>query len=114
MSDAPTRSRNAACIVVLVTCPSRRIAETIAETLVAERLAACANCIPGVSSIYRWEGKVCRDREVLLLLKTRQAKLTALAGRIRSLHPYTVPEIIALPISGGSPAYLSWVRQSTA
>jgi periplasmic divalent cation tolerance protein len=106
------RSASPNVIVVFVTCPNRRVADAIARGLVDERLAACANIVPGLTSIYRWEGKVCRDREVLLLLKTKRSGFTALARRVRELHPYSVPEIIALPVALGAQAYLSWVAES--
>jgi periplasmic divalent cation tolerance protein len=98
---------------VLVTYPNRKVGEKIARALVEERLAACVNVIPGLTSIYRWEGRICRDAEGLLLIKTRQARLPALTRRVKALHPYTVPEVIALPLAGGSATYLSWVREST-
>ena len=101
-------------LVVFATCPNRRVAERIGRTLVEEHLAACANILPGLTSIYRWQGKVCRDPEVLVLLKTRRSCFPALAGRVRELHPYSVPEIVALPVALGSPAYLTWVAASTA
>ncbi len=101
------------CVVVLVTCPNRRTAETIARALVEERLAACANIVPGLTSVYRWKGDICRDREVLTLLKTRRSRFAALARRVRELHPYSVPEIVALPLVAGSPPYLAWVMDST-
>ncbi|HWR72380.1 MAG TPA: divalent-cation tolerance protein CutA [Nitrospirota bacterium] len=100
-------------IVVLITCPNRRVAETLGRTLVEDRLAACANVVPGLTSIYRWQGKLCRDREVLVLLKTRRPRFAALARRVRELHPYSVPEVIALSVAAGSPAYLAWVAEST-
>ena len=99
--------------MVLVTCPSRKIGETIGHILVQERLAACVNVVPNLTSIYRWEGKICRKVEVLLVGKTRRMCLPALFRRVRSLHPYSMPEIIALPVVGGSAPYLSWVRDST-
>ena len=114
MPSASSRTHASQVVIVLVTCPKRPVAEAIGGALVEEHLAACANVVPGLTSIYRWEGKVCRDREVLLLVKTRRARLAALARRIRSLHPYTLPAIIALPVSGGSSAYLAWVVASTA
>jgi periplasmic divalent cation tolerance protein len=101
-------------LVVFVTCPNRRAAERIGRTVVEEHLAACANILPGLASIYRWKGKVCRDPEVLVLLKTRRFRFPALARRVRELHPYSVPEIIALRVALGSPAYLAWVAASTA
>src|SRR4029453_12915704 len=92
--------------VVLVTVSSETEAKTIARALVEERLAACVNIIPGVTSIYRWEGKICEDRELLLVIKTRGQKVAALRERIVHLHSYAVPEVIALPIADGSARYL--------
>jgi len=108
------RSTRSQIVAVLVTCPNRRVAETVGQAAVEERLAACANIIPGLTSIYRWEGELCRDREVLVIMKTRRPHFQALARRVRALHPYSVPEIIALPVAVGSPAYLNWVAESTA
>jgi len=108
------RSSTSRIVVVFVTCPNRRAAERIGRSLVEEHLAACANILQGLTSIYRWEGKVCRDPEVLVLLKTRRSCFPALARRVRELHPYSVPEIVALPVALGSPAYLAWVAASTA
>jgi periplasmic divalent cation tolerance protein len=108
------RSNTSRIVVVFVTCPNRRAAERIGRTLVEEHLAACANILQGLTSIYRWEGKVCRDPEVLVLLKTRRSCFPALARRVRELHPYSVPEIVALPVALGSPAYLAWVAAATA
>ncbi len=107
------RSGTTDTIAVLVTCPSRQVGEKVGRTVVEERLAACVNMVPGIVSLYRWEGKLCRDREVLLVVKTRRPKFAALARRIKSLHPYTVPEILALPIAHGHPKYLAWVKEST-
>lgn len=107
------RSGASRVVVVLVTSPDHRTAERICRTLVEERLAACANIVPGVTSVYRWEGKVCRDPEVLVLLKTRRSRFPALARRVRELHPYSVPEILALPVALSSSAYLAWVTTST-
>lgn len=101
-------------IVVLVTCGSRPEARKIARALLERQLAACVNLLPGrVESVYRWKGKVERAREVLLLIKTSRRVFAALEKEIRRLHSYEVPEIIALPISAGSPAYLKWISQST-
>jgi periplasmic divalent cation tolerance protein len=109
----PAKAPAARIIVVLVTCPKRTVGDRIARALVSEGLAACANVVPGLTSTYRWQGKICRDPEVLLIIKTQRRRLPALTERIRALHPYTVPEIIALPLIGGSPAYLAWVAEST-
>jgi len=109
----PAPVKTPAVVVVLVTCPNRRMGQSMAEALVKEGLAACVNLIPGLTSTYRWQGKLCRGREVLLLAKTRKARFSKLADRIRELHPLTVPEILAIPVALGSPAYLSWVLDST-
>lgn len=101
------------CRLVFCTCPDASTAEHLAATLVEERLAACAKLIPGLTSIYRWEGALQRDSEVLLLLKTRAEHFERLAERLRALHPYNLPEIVAVAISEGSPAYLGWLLAST-
>ncbi|HXH03706.1 MAG TPA: divalent-cation tolerance protein CutA [Candidatus Competibacteraceae bacterium] len=98
--------------VVLCTCPDLDSAGRMAETLVAERLAACVNILPGLTSVYRWQGAIQRDVEVLLLIKTRTDAFTALERRVRELHPYEVPELIALPILEGSTPYLDWLAAS--
>ncbi len=108
-SDADADA-DAAVMVVLVTAPDAETGARLARSLVEERLAACANLIPGVRSIYRWEGRVQDDAEVLLVLKTRAERVDALAARVSELHPYDVPEVVALPAVGGSRAYLDWVR----
>jgi periplasmic divalent cation tolerance protein len=95
--------------VVLVTVSSETEAKTIARTLVEERLAACVNIIPGLTSVYRWEEKICEDREFLLVIKTQGQKVAALGDRIAYLHSYAVPEVIALPIAEGSTRYLAWL-----
>lgn len=97
-------------IVVLVTVPSRPSGEEIAEALVTEHLVACVNVIGPVCSIYGWQGQVCRDEEYLLIVKTRRARLEALQARVLALHPYEVPEFLALPVEAGSRAYLDWLR----
>ena len=99
--------------LVFVTCPDRSTAESIAGTLVEERLAACGNVVPGVVSIYRWEGSVETDEECLLLLKTRAALLDALSDRLHALHPYDVPELLAVQVDRGAPNYLRWVVEET-
>jgi len=100
-------------LVVLVTCPNQDVGQTIGKALVEERLAACVNIIPRLRSIYRWEGKLCQDPEVLLVVKTRATCLAALTRRVKALHPYSNPEVIAVPVAGGSSPYLAWVREST-
>ena len=96
--------------VVFVTAPDREVGARLAQALVGERLAACVSVVPGVSSIYRWKGEIQQDAEVLLIVKTTRARCEALATRVRDLHPYDLPEVLALPAVGGSEAYLDWVR----
>ena len=100
-------------MVVFVTCGSEDEALKIARALVEEKLAACANMISPLRSIYRWEGKICDEKEWLLLIKTRQSRFEDLAKRVKALHSYSLPEIIALPITEGSPAYLNWISENT-
>ena len=99
--------------VTLSTCKDRRQASSIAKTLVRERLAACVNIIPNVSSVYAWKGKIEEGREVLLVIKSRAALSKRLTARIRELHSYSVPEVVTMKIDSGNPGYLRWVREST-
>lgn len=100
-------------LVVYSTMPAAE-AERIAETLVAERLVACVNLVGPVRSIYRWEGAIQKDEEVLAVIKTTVARYAAMAARLRELHPYQVPEILALPVGAGHAPYLAWVADETA
>lgn len=104
----------ARAVVVLVTCPTRRIATRLAEHVIRQRAAACVNLLPGIHSIFWWEGKIDRTREVLLLLKTTPARVARLTRLVRSLHPYEVPEVIALPVTGGFAPYLRWVKNTVS
>jgi periplasmic divalent cation tolerance protein len=99
-------------VVVLVAAPTAEKAVELARTVVEEKLAACANVLPGVRSIYRWKGAVQDDAEVLLLLKTQRKRFPELRDRLLALHPYEVPEVLALPVEAGSEAYLDWIAQS--
>lgn len=99
--------------VVLSTAPSDAAARRIARTVVEERLAACVNLVPGVTSIYRWSGAVQEDSEVLLVMKTCAERVDELVGRVRVLHEYALPEVIALPVDAGSEDYVRWVREET-
>ena len=99
-------------IVMLCTVPDRESGERIAAALVEERLAACVNLVPGLISVYRWQGKVEQEPECLLIIKTGVSRFEAVQQRIKALHPYEVPEIIALPISHGDPAYLNWITEN--
>jgi len=101
-------------LVVLVTCPSRRHAATLATALVRRRLAACVNLVPDVHSVFWWNGKIDRARETLLVIKTTAARFEALRRAVRALHPYDVPEILALPVRRGHPPYLQWIRHSVS
>jgi len=99
-------------LVVLVTAPSDDVAKEIGRRLVDERLAACVNVVPGVTSIFWWEGTQQEVSESLLLIKTRPARYADLERRVLDLHPYSVPEVLAVPVQAGAAAYLRWVRDS--
>ena len=100
-------------VVVLTTLASDSEAASFVKTLVERRLVACGTILPGARSIYRWEGNVADEPEVLVLLKTRSPKLAALEGAFKELHPYKVPELLALPVTAGLPRYLEWVTAET-
>jgi periplasmic divalent cation tolerance protein len=100
-------------LVCFCTCPDRASAESLAQRLVDERLAACVNLLPGATSIYRWEGQIERAEEVLLLVKTVRVRLDALKALVAAHHPYACPELVALEAVGGLPAYLRWVVSET-
>ena len=95
---------------MLVTAPDLTVGTELARRLVEEGLAACVNLVPGVRSIYRWQGAVQEDAEILLIAKTSAALVDALASRVRALHPYELPEVMSLAVAGGSQPYLDWVR----
>ena len=99
-------------VVVLCTVGSAEDAERIAGALVERRLAACVNVLPGVTSFYRWEGKLNRDAEHLLVVKTTAARFEALREALVEMHPYDVPEVVELPIERGHAPYLEWIDQS--
>ncbi len=101
-------------IVVFITTATRKEAEKIGRLMVEKKLAACANILPSVTSFFSWEGKVCREEETLILLKSRAALFEKLSHSVKQHHSYDVPEIIALPISAGSADYLKWVRDNTS
>jgi periplasmic divalent cation tolerance protein len=102
-----------AAVVVLVTAPDAAAAEAIARALVEERLVACAASWPGVTSVYRWQGRVETATEVQLVLKTASSRVEALVRRVQELHPYEVPEVLVLPVHAGLPAYLQWIVEQT-
>ncbi|UXI68797.1 divalent-cation tolerance protein CutA [Tahibacter amnicola] len=99
-------------LIAYCTVPDAETAGRIAGQLVQERLAACVNSLPGVASTYVWEGRLCRDAEHLLLIKTTRDQLPALTARLVALHPYELPEVIAVDVAAGNPAYLDWVARS--
>jgi periplasmic divalent cation tolerance protein len=100
-------------IVVLVTCGSEEEALKIANALVEARLAACVNLVAPIRSIYRWEGKIWDEKEWLLIIKTQKHRFEALEQKVKSLHSYAVPEIVSLPITEVSAAYLDWINENT-
>ncbi len=99
--------------IVFCTCPDAATADRLAAALVDERLAACVNLLPGLTSIYRWQGRIQREAEVLLLIKTTADRLPALRARLVELHPYELPELVAVEAVAGLPAYLDWVVTET-
>ena len=101
-------------IIVLSTTDSMELSEKIATVLVEERHAACVNIIPGIRSIYRWEGNVCNEKECLMVIKCPADRFESVRRRIRQLHTYQVPEIIALPVAAVDPDYLAWLRVSSS
>ncbi|CAH8389316.1 unnamed protein product [Eruca vesicaria subsp. sativa] len=106
-------SKTVPSIVVYVTVPNREAGKKLANSIVQEKLAACVNIVPGIESVYEWEGKVQSDSEELLIIKTRQSLLESLTEHVNANHEYDVPEVIALPITGGSDKYLEWLKNST-
>lgn len=101
-------------VLIYVTVPSREEARKIADALVGERLAACANILGEMTSVYWWEGAMQEDKEVALILKTEEALVERLTARVKALHSYAVPCVVALPIKAGNPDYLAWIGKETA
>ncbi len=100
--------------VVFVTVPDEEVGVALVTTLLEAKLVACGNMVPGLRSIYRWEGKICDDAECLLIFKTTAAALDAVESTIVERHPYECPEVIALPVVAGHSAYLEWIAQNVA
>ncbi len=98
-------------VVCLTTVGKRKDAERIARRLVAGKFAACVNVVAGLVSHYRWKGKICRDAEFLLVMKTAASKVKRLEKELRTIHPYELPEFVVLPIAGGSSRYLKWILE---
>jgi periplasmic divalent cation tolerance protein len=99
-------------VVVLVTAPSKDVGRDVARALLEQKLAACVNVVPSIASLYTWEGELCSDEEVLLVIKSTGAAFDELVAAVRDVHPYDVPEIIALPIVAGSQDYLDWIGEA--
>lgn len=99
--------------VAFCTCPSEDVARDLSSALVGENLVACVNILPGLTSVFQWQGRVETEQEVLMVIKTARDRSEALASRIAELHPYDVPEVVVLPIESGLPAYLDWIVQET-
>jgi periplasmic divalent cation tolerance protein len=100
-------------ILVLSTTDSLELARKIASALVEAGEAACVNIVPGIRSIYHWEGKTCDEGEFLMLIKSSAERFEAIRSRIRQLHSYQVPEVISVPISDGDPDYMTWLEQNS-
>lgn len=96
--------------LAITTCPDMEVADTIATDLVERHLAACVNILPGARSVYEWQGKVEKEQELVMLIKSRSDKLVALETRLLELHPYELPELIVVPLVGGLAPYLSWIE----
>lgn len=105
---------NSGAVIVLTTMGADADAAALARTLVEERLAACVNVLPPMTSIYRWKGQIEQDREQQLFIKTTAGRLAALETRLRQLHPYDVPEFLVIRVTGGSNDYLAWLRESAS
>jgi len=99
-------------IVIFIAVPNKKEADKIARQLIKNRLAACVNIIDKIESVFRWEGRVDRAREALLVIKSKKSKLTNIIKLVKSMHSYEVPEIIALPLIGGYKPYLNWLDES--
>ncbi len=97
--------------IILCTCPDQKTAEDIASALISQKLAACVNIIAGITSIYEWQGEIEKSAEHMLVIKSHIDKYLAIEGKIKSLHPYELPEIIAVPIDRGLPEYLQWINK---
>ena len=100
-------------LIVFCSCPDEAVADRIASCLVEEHLAACVNRLPGIVSTYRWQGAIQRDTEVQLMIKTTRDRFDALRDRLLALHPYELPEVIAVDIALGSVPYLVWIEAET-
>ena len=100
-------------LLILNTCPDKETAVRVANTLVDKGLAACVNILPGVTSVYHWQGKIESDEEHILLIKSTQNAYVAVESAIREIHPYELPEVIAVPVTEGLSEYLAWIEACT-
>ena len=101
-------------VLVYTTCPSLETAETIAGALVEDSLAACVNIIPGMISVYAWQGQRQQDEEVVVLIKTTAGSAKLVIARIAELHPYDVPAGLVIPTAGGAPPFIDWIKEQTS
>ena len=108
--ETDEQRRGARVLLAFSTCPDQAAADRIAANLVSEGLAACVNRLPGVRSTYFWDGRLQDDAEILLIIKTTDRRLPDLVERLKALHPYEVPELVAVPVVDGNEPYLDWVR----
>ena len=106
-----TKSKENRYCVLFITAATADQAREMAQTLVEDRLVACANVLPPMQSIFRWQGKICRETEALIVAKSLKSHVQRIVEEVKQLHSYDVPEIIALPITGGSPEYLRWIDE---
>jgi len=100
-------------VLIYSTFPSAEAAESVGQVLVDKRLAACVNIIPGMTSLYRWEGKIARDSEAIMIIKTRKGSADAVFAAVKERHSYTSPALLVLPVDGGSADYLAWLLKET-
>ena len=100
--------------IILNTCPDINIAEALASALVEKKLAACVNILPGITSVYSWQGKIEKGKEVLLVIKTRRECYESVEALIREQHPYELPEVVSVSIEKALPEYLSWINENVA
>ena len=114
MSSASLTNSDRTASMIYITCGSKDEATTIARTLVEERLAACANIIDGMRSVYWWRGSVTEDDEIVVILKTTADRVGALTERVKVLHSYDLPCVVEIPLGGGNAAYLDWIAAETA
>eukprot|EP00200_Dunaliella_tertiolecta_P003429 CAMPEP_0202339062 /NCGR_PEP_ID=MMETSP1126-20121109/1089_1 /ASSEMBLY_ACC=CAM_ASM_000457 /TAXON_ID=3047 /ORGANISM="Dunaliella tertiolecta, Strain CCMP1320" /LENGTH=124 /DNA_ID=CAMNT_0048929567 /DNA_START=477 /DNA_END=851 /DNA_ORIENTATION=+ len=109
----PASNPGLGVMIAYVTCGNQESANKLSDQLIEANLAACVNIVPGLTSVYKWEGKVEHDQELLLIIKTKESLMPELTEFVKKNHPYDEPEVIGLPVQAGSPSYLSWVLSNT-